>query len=251
MEIHNMENAILQYDLFPHYYISNKDTYESIMCECLNKSEKMSNLYGGKFSRIVDQYNKQPDVISENSGYEIDFKMMISESLKEFQSRTAPIVQEIAPGVNTFHYPPQLKKKVLLILNCCKNIDENRLQHFRKQKDMEAKAVTHFFDKVINTNKNILLFIPVFFSTVDQSFSSKKQYEIILNEISTTTSYIYDYRFKNCNGFDTFIVYAVNISTKQEFNFIIAKFTSEGLEFIDKVQFFSLESVQKIAKKHL
>ena len=51
----------------------------------------MIGLCGGNFSLIKDQCNKQPDVIADNSGYEIDFKMMISETLKEFQSRTALI----------------------------------------------------------------------------------------------------------------------------------------------------------------
>ncbi len=123
-----MENAILQYDFFPHYYTSNKDIYEPILCECLNKSKKMIDLCGGKFSLIKNQCNKQPDVIADNSGYEIDFKMMISETLKEFQSRTAPIAQEIAPGVKAFHNPPQLKKKVVLIWNCCRNIHPSQLR---------------------------------------------------------------------------------------------------------------------------
>lgn len=245
-----MEKAVLQYDFFPHYYISNKDTYETILCECLNKSERMVELCGGTFSRISDQCNKQPDVVSDNSGYEIDFKMMISETLKEFQSRTAPIVHEIAPGVKALHNPPKLEKKVVLLWNCCRNIDENRLQYLRNQKDMEAKAVTHFFDKVINTHKNILLFMPVFFSTVDQSLSTEMQYYTILKEISTTTVYIHEYRSIHCQGFDTYLVYAVNIPNNKEFTFIIAKYALAGLEIIDAVRFFSLESVQKVATEN-
>lgn len=246
-----MENAILQYDFFPHYYTSNKDVYEPILCECLNKSKKMVGLCGGNFSLIKNQCNKQPDVMADNSGYEIDFKMTISETLKEFQSRTAPIAQEIAPGVKAFHNPPQLKKKVVLIWNCCRNTDDSRLQYLRTQKDMEAKAVTHFFDKVINTDKNILLFIPVFFTTVDQTLSPEKQYETIHKELSTTTSYIYNYRNQKSKGYDTYIVYAVNIPDKKEFSLIIAKFTANGLEIVDRVSFFSLESVQKLATENL
>ncbi len=94
-------------------------------------------------------------------------------------------------------------------------MDDTRLQYLRTQKDMEAKAVTHFFDKVINTDKNILLFIPVFFTTVDQSLPAEIQYETIHKEISATTSYIYDYRNEKSNGYDTYIVYAVNIPDKK------------------------------------
>lgn len=246
-----MENAVIQYDFFPHCYISDKNTYESILCECINRSKNMIDLCGGKFSIIVDQHNNQPDVVSDISGYEIDFKMMISETLKEFQSRTAPIAQEIAPGVKAFHNPPPLKKKVVLLWNCCRNIDDSRLQYLRTQKDMEAKAVTHFFDKVLNTNKNILLFFPVFFSTVDKSLSVEMQYETIFKELSTTTSYIYKYRNKFCNGFDTYVIYAVNIPNQKEFTFVISKCISNGLKMIDTINFFSLETVQKLALENM
>ena len=114
-------------------------------------------------------------------------------------------------------------------------MDDTRLQYLRTQKDMEAKAVTHFFDKVINTDKNILLFIPVFFTTVDQSLPAEIQYETIHKEISATTSYIYDYRNEKSNGYDTYIVYAVNIPDKKELSLIIAKFTANGLEIVYKV----------------
>ena len=246
-----MQNAVIQYDFFPHYYISDKNTYEMILCECINKSKKMIDLCGGKFSIIVDQHNKQPDVVSDISGYEIDFKLMISETLKEFQSRTAPIAEEIAPGVKAIYNPPSLKKKVVLLWNCCRNIDDSRLQYLRTQKDMEAKAVTHFFDKVLNTNKNILLFFPVFFSTVDKSLSSEMQYETIFNEVSSTTSYIYEYRNKFCSGFDTYVIYAINIPNQNEFTLIISQCTSNGLKIIDTVRFFSLETVQKLALENM
>jgi len=242
-----LDNAVLQYNFFPHYYIETKDVYETILCECLNQSKKTVSLFGGKFSRITNQENKQPDVIADTSGYEIDFKMMISEQLKEFQSRTSPIAQELAPGVKSYSYPPSLKKKVVLLWNCCRNIDDNRLKELRNKRDMESKAVTHFFDKVINQDKNILLFIPVFFSTIDKNLCPEDQFKAIFQEISSTTSFIYEFRNKNKSGFDTFIIYAINIPQNKELSFVISKFTSNGLELIDTVRFFSLATTQQLS----
>ena len=242
-----MNNSILEYSFLQHFYIADKNTYETILCECLNNSKKMLNISGGKFSLIKEQSNGQSDVKAANTGYELDFKMMISESLKEFQSRTAPIIQEIAPGVKSISKPPQLKKKVILIWNCCRNMSEKRLQELRNQKDMEGKAVTHFFDKVINQNKNILLFIPVYFTTVNKNISFEEQYENVFNEISSSTQFIYEFRNKHCTGYDTFLVYIVNIPQNKEFSFIICKYESEGLKFIDKVRMFSLKSTISLA----
>lgn len=224
--------------------------YETILCECLNKSNKVIKLFGGKFSRILNQENKQPDVIADNTGYELDFKLTISEPLKEFQSRTAPTVEEIFPGVKSYSNPQQLKKKVVLLWNCCRNMDETRLQALRKKSDMEAKAVTHFYDKVINQNKNILLFIPVFFSTIDKTLCADMQFETIFQEISSTTEFIYEFRNKNKEGYDTFIIYVINIPEEKEFTFVISKFTEKGLELIDKVRFFDLKSTQKLASEN-
>lgn len=242
-----MSDAILEYGFLQHFYIADKNTYETILCECLNNSEKMLNISGGKFSLIKEQSNGQSDVKADNTGYELDFKMMISESLKEFQSRTAPIIQEIAPGVKSISKPPQLKKKVVLIWNCCRNMTEKRLQGLRNQKDMEGQAVTHFFDKVINQNKNILLFIPVYFTTVNKNISPEEQYANVFNEISASTQFIYEFRNKHCTGYDTFLVYIVNNPQNKEFNFVITKYESRGLEFIDKVRMFSLKSTLSLA----
>lgn len=245
-----MSSAILQYDFFPHYYIATKDVYETILCECLNTSDKAITLFGGKFSRILNQENKQPDVVVNNTNYELDFKLMISESLKEFQNITSPVVEEIAPGIKCYSNSKTLRSKVILLWNCCRNINEARLQTMRKRGDKEAKAITHFFDKVINQNKNILLFIPVFFSTVDKTLCVDMQYETIFQEISSTTEFIYKFRNNNQSGFDTFIIYVVNIPQDNEFTFVISKFTENGLEFIDKVRFFELESTRKLATEN-
>ena len=176
--------------------------------------------------------------------------MMISETLKEFQRLTAPIVQEIAPGVKSLHIPNPLEKKILLLWNCCRDMTNEKLQHLRTKKDMEAKAVTHFFDKVISTKKNILLFMPIYFATVDKNLLPQEQHDAIFEELSSSTKFIYEFREKHFNGFDTFIIYVVHIPQTNEFYFVIAKFTPTGLEYIDKVPMFSLTSISTLKEEN-
>lgn len=243
-------SKFLEYSFLEHYYTSDKHTYEKILCECLNKSENMEILTGGKFEPITDQFMKQPDVISQVTGYSIDFKMMISESLKEFQSRTAPIIQEITPGIKSISHQPTLRRKVLLLWNCCRNMTETKLNEHRNLKDGESKAIIHFFDKVLMTDKNILLFLPVYFSTVDKSISSQLQFDYIFEELSSTTNYIYEYRQQHCSSYDTFIVYIVKTTNNREPTFVIAQFTENGLQHIDKIPMFLLDSTSKLLSEN-
>lgn len=106
-----MREPILKYTVMKNCYIANKTVYEAILCECLNKSVEMLKIGGGEFLLITEQGSGQPDVIVESTGYTIDFKMMISETYKEFMSRTAPVIQEFIPGVRAYSKPPSFRKK--------------------------------------------------------------------------------------------------------------------------------------------
>lgn len=240
-----MNDSLLKYIVLENYYIASKVVYEPILCECLNSSSKMIELSGGRFSLVLEQNNKQPDVRAENTGYEIDFKMAIAESYKEFLSRTAPIIQEIAPGVKAFCPQPKLTKKVLLLWNCCRNMSEEKLHQLRSQNDMESKNVCHFFDKVINCSKNILLYLPICFETVREDLTAEEQIETIFRELSDTTQFIFEFRANQQSVFDTYLVYLVRTSKNSQY-FVISKFTESGLYYIDNVDMFSLESISKL-----
>lgn len=240
----------LKYNFIQHFYIADKETYEAILCECLNKSNKMIDLLGGEFTPISKQSEGQADVVAKKSQYELDFKMMISESLKEYQVHSEPIIEEITRGVKISCNPEPLKKKILLIWNCCRNLTAERLQELRQENDMEGKAVVHFFDKVINKKKHILLFIPVYFSTVEEELKPSEQFDAIFMELSITTQYIYEYREQNCKGYDTFIAYIANILPKNEKFFVFAQFTRGGLVYIDKVAMSSLAKILKLKEEN-
>lgn len=96
---------------FTEFFIANKGVYEQLLCECLNKSNQMVKCFGGDFSLIENQENGQADVISKETGYEIDFKLMISETLKEYQVLSAPIIEEYAHCVKAFYTPKSIKKR--------------------------------------------------------------------------------------------------------------------------------------------
>ena len=236
----------IQYTFLEQFYTPNKKVYESILCECLNKSEKMTKLTGGNFELIKEQSDSQPDVVSLNSGYTIDFKLMISESLKEFQNITAPVIYEIAPGCNIIGAQKPLTKKVLLLWNCCRYMNEIRLTELRQRRDEEAKSVIHFFDKILLTQKNILIFFPLYFSTVDGTLDAQTQFQRIFDELSTSTEYFYQHRQKYCPEFDTYICYLVKILDTREPYFIIAQLTATGLCYIDTIPMFSLENISNL-----
>lgn len=239
-----MRTPVIKYNFLEHFYIADKETYESILCECLNASEVMVSQFGGKFSVITEQSNGEADVKAEQSGYEIDFKLMISESLKEFQKHAAPVIDEIYPGVKCIAPGKHQQKKILLLSNACRDMTEGKLSSLRGMKDMESKAVLHFFEKVLKKNKNILLFVPAYFKTVDTNLTSEQQQKLIINELSVTTRFIVEFREKNCGSFDTYLVYLESV--EQVNYFVIAKFDSDGLLFVDRVRMKDLEIIRSL-----
>lgn len=237
-----MNESILKYTVLKNYYIANKKVYEHILCECLNKSTKMQSICGDTLTPITNQSSGQSDVIAKKTGFSIDFKMMIAESYKEFLSRTAPIAQHLAPGVLAYATPPQLNKKVLLLWNCCRNMTEECLNELRLCKGEESKNVLHFYDKVINCSKNILIYLPVCYETLEQGLTDEERSAIIFSELSNTTKYIYTFRMQHQPDYKTYFVYLEKFSDCK-INFVLSEFTSSGLSYIDSVDMFSLETV--------
>ena len=63
--------------------------------------------------------------------------------------------------------------------------------------------------------KNILLFLPVYFSTVDKLLTPQLQFDYIFEELSNTTNFIYEYKQKYCSDYDTYIIYSKNCKQKK------------------------------------
>lgn len=229
----------IEYGFLPEYYYGSKTVYENILCELLNKSEYFAE---GEFVLINKQSNGEPDVINRETGFPLDFKLMISQSFSELQK----IIKKSDGNIS-------LKKKpeVVLLLNACRNMNPVKLKEYSKRNDMLSKAVSHFFEKNLNISKNIVLFVPLLITTVDKTFLKDEQFELIHNELSQTLQYIYTYRNNYQSNFDTYFVYIVNIHGTTSFTFVISKFTEQGLEIIDKVNMFSLESILDLSVENI
>ena len=242
--------ATIEYSFIPNYYIGSKDVYEKYICDCLNLSSKMIEFCGGTFSKIEEQSHGEPDVIVNTSNYGLDFKLMISQTLAEFRNLSSAQIVEIAKGVKAYHPGKAIKQRAVLLPNACRNITEAELTQYRAKKDVLSKAIVHFFDRTLCTQKNILLYLPLFITTVNKSIPYSERVSIVENEFSTTLQYIFDYRRKNCPNLDTFFVYILNDETKNKFYFNICQFTTRGLIHIDSVDMFSIPSIIKLAEEN-
>ena len=200
----------------------------------------------GSFSHIEKQPKGEPDAISD-SGYAIDFKLLISPSMSKFRNTTKPRKIEIFPGIRTTNYPEPCQATVVSLFNALRGMNDDLIKDIRQNDDEISKDIVHFFDKVISKNKNILLFNPLYLNTVDKTLSIENRQSIINDEIYSCNRYIYEYRDKNFAGFDTYIVYIENFTNSwSESMFVIARFTEKNLEIIDRVQLFSLDSIKKL-----
>ena len=243
------QSGILQYGFLQYFYFGDTKTYETILCECLNMSTRMKEIGGSDFSLVENQSHKEDDVVALY--YSLDFKLMISPSLAEFQSLTTRKAHEVAPGVHMFSEGKATKQDAVLLLNMCRNITKEKLKVFRRTDDQASKDVLRFFEKSLNKPKHILIFLPAYIQTIEQTLSEDEKYETVHNELSNTLRYIYDFRKENQPGFDTYFVYILNISVNHRFLMVINRFCETGLEMIDRIDYFSLPTVQKQASIYI
>ena len=240
---------VIRFDFLEHYYIEKKERYESILCELINLSPAFQKIGGGSFSQVSIQNKSQPDVIASASGYSLDFKMMISQTLAEFRNLSKPHFVEIFPGVKVHQAGKKVKQKAVFFPSAIRDITEEQLQQYRSEKDQLSKSIVHFFDKLLNISKNILIFLPLYVSNVETSLPSDVQYERIFNEFSTTLQYIHTYRSLHQFGFDTFFVYIVKDTKNRKTSFVITQFTNTGLCLLDTIDMFSLTTVRNLFDK--
>ena len=77
------------------------------------------------------------------------------------------------------------------------------------------------------------------------------QYAKAQNELSNSLKYIFEFRKEYQPNFDTYFAYIINISYSKKFIVIINRFIETGFEELDRVDFFSLPTVQKIATTYI
>lgn len=237
---------VVQYNFWQYFYYGDTQIYELILCECINKSEKMRAIGGGEFTRITDQPHGQNDAEAEK--YSLDFKLMVSSSLAEFQSVSSNKVYEPIEGVRMFSGGKQTSQRVVLLLNACRNINREKLDDYKNMKDAASKEVVRFFEKTLKKPKNLFIFLPAYVSSVNQELPIPEQYNVIQKDLSDTLGYIFDYRQEHQPRYDTYFSYVANIPSIKKFDIVITTFTQDGLLEIDRVNMFSLKTVQQRAQ---
>lgn len=240
------QTPVVQYAFLQHFYYGDTQIYESILCECINRSEKMREIGGGEFARITDQRHGQND--AETNKYSLDFKLMVSSSLAELQSVSSEKVYEPIKGVRMISGGKQTSQRVVLLLNACRNINREKLDDCKKMNDAASKEVVRFYEKTLKKPKNLFIFLPAYVSSVNQELPIPGQYNAIQKDLSDTLGYIFDYRQEHQPKYDTYFSYVVNIPSIKRFDIVITKFTTEGLLELDRVDMFSLKTVQRRAK---
>ncbi len=241
-----MSVPVIQYRHFEFFYFDKKTKYESVMIECLNKSEKAVKHFGGEFEAIKEQSKGQSDAIANPSGTELDFKLIIAEDYMKFRRATAPIVTENPTGVKIISMPDPQEKDVLMLFNVMRNMSFEKLEKFRESKKHAAKSIVHVFDKLLNHEKNILLFVPLLFSTIDASLSFDKQQKVVLDEISDKWNFVFEYRNKTHPNYQTYMVYGLYASKAEDYRFVISQFTTDGIKEIDVVKVYELETMVEL-----
>ena len=140
----------------------------------------------------------------------------------------------------------KIKQKAVIFPNAFRDITEEQLQGYRQEKDVASKSIVRFFDKNLNISKNVLVLLPLYISSVDQTLSPDLQFELIRKDFSDTLQYIHSYRSTNQPSFDTYLVYIVNIPRIRNYSFVLTQFTDSGLCVLDTVDMFSLKTVQHL-----
>ncbi len=240
------EQPIIKYNLMQHYFIQNKEIYEPVLCDLLNHSAMVRQF--GSFSHIPKQSKGQPDAVSE-TGYEVDFKLLISEDMCEFRNLSQPKIQEISPGVicTSSSKIEGEQKTVVSLLNALRGMNEDKLADVRQKNDKISKAITHFFNDVISVEKNIMIFIPLYLNTVSDELSIQDKEIIISKELYDQNIFIYEFRKNNYTGYDTYLIYIEGfLSSWKQADFVISKFSETDLSIIDRVQMFSLNEVKQL-----
>ena len=125
-----------------------------------------------------------------------------------------------------------------------------KIEEYRESNKHEDNSVVHFFDKLLNHQKNILLFNPLLLSTVDTSLSIEEQHIVILNELSEKLSFIYEYRNRSHCQYNTYMIYALYAPKPEDYRFIITQFTASGIVEIDSINVYELNTMVSLYYKN-
>lgn len=238
-----MREKILKYSLMQPYFMFPKENYESILCELINKTCLCSR-FDEKFFLCTSQSNGEDDVYTESKRYSLDFKMMIAQNMAQFLNETKNEYVKIGNAIVSYGKNSS-PREVISLYPACKNINKEKLENLKTQSDKIAKYIKHFFYTVLSKNKNILIFLPSYFIINTSSSTDEYEIEVLLQQMFLNLKYIKEFRDEYAKNKDTFFVFVIKNEINKSKFFILSEFMDNKLNFIGKVNFYELESVNR------
>ena len=208
--------------------LSNPEIY---LREFLNASHYFRQLSNGdEYKKPDKENNGENDAIS--SSYEIDFKLLISNSMGEGKRNTSLQKIEYRPGM-VAAVPPKSKKQYYEVTYIAKLLrgyaaEDLEKRNYTKEHEVEVRDLDNFV-KVLQTNKNILFFMPSTFSYFDKTLSRDEKVCILTNALEHDMLESFSYRQKHENDKDTFL------STILDDDFIVWKHENNRLVVKDVI----------------
>ena len=207
--------------------------YERYMVEFINNCSAFISHFKNNFTLYEQQSNSEADCFSyyeDGEKYELDFKLLSSQSFMEYQSIATIRKVYPIPGLCMNQNPKTTGKTfdVSFPWNIIPNFtcDELYMIKERKKKIKKPKDVIEWL-KIMETKKNILLFFPFCFTNA----SSYTNSELIVNSwIPNHLQRLFEYRETRITGFDTYF------STIVEDEYLLFQKNGPNMVFIDSVK---------------
>ena len=198
---------------------------EIYLLEFLNASHYFRRLSNGKEYKKPDNENHgENDAISPS--YEIDFKLLISNSMGEGKRNTSLQKIECKPGMVAAVLPKSKKQyyEVTYIAKLLRGYTAEDLEkrNYTKEYEVGIRDLDNFV-KLLRTNKNILFFMPSTFSYSDKMLSRDEKVSILTDALEHDMLESFSYRQKYVNDKDTFL------STILDDDFIVWKYEDHRL----------------------
>lgn len=238
-----MRIKVLPEYLIIHNFVKGVDycNYEKYLIELLNNSNYFLQLGKSEFRQPKTESKGENDAIADN--YSLDFKLAASTSLLQAKSILTP--QVFTNGAFTLHgvsKTPNGSVKSVWLHTALRDKKLDDLEAIRNKETRNCNFIEkdiQSFLKVLETNKNILLFIPYEFS-----FDNKISFENAVNSINegirTDFSISCKYRTRIVINKDTFFCCIYDS------NMLFFRFSCDELLLIDCVPLASSQTYQRL-----
>ena len=240
-EIHTkLRSGLLPAPMIIKSYVAGDENcnYEKYILEIVNASEVFKLLSGGKeYTAPDNEAHGENDANSDE--YSLDFKLVESSSYLEAYRQYSAGVEVLVPGVKMICESRKKGSVPVTKLHCAlRDIKtfaqiENILNSESKYVPMDTRTTDNIdeqihvdmktFFKVLQKNKNLLLFIPEEFSFDGEDYELSEVIEIIKDALSVDYVLSLEYRKSKIAEKDTFLMCVYD---KQ---FLIYKYEDDGL----------------------